>query len=175
MLFRSPYIHGWKNSPTLPNGLAYEGVESYAGQPQQFRGETGAQSSIVPCLDAGLGITHAPDPLTVYLQEMRDYMPPRHRAFLQVLEKATDDLGRPVLSGYVRDRKFRTPDLWTAYCSCVDLLAQFREIHIGYADSYIHRQHQAHTSNPTAVGTGGTPFMTYLQKHLDETNQAIVR
>ena len=44
-----PYIHGWKNSPSLPNGLAYEGVESYAGQPQQFRGETGAQSSIVPC------------------------------------------------------------------------------------------------------------------------------
>jgi len=25
-----PYIHGWKNSPTLPNGLAYEGVEFYA-------------------------------------------------------------------------------------------------------------------------------------------------
>jgi indoleamine 2,3-dioxygenase len=24
------------------------------------------------------------------------------------------------------------------------------------------------------VGTGGTPFMTYLQKHLDETKQAIV-
>jgi indoleamine 2,3-dioxygenase len=24
------------------------------------------------------------------------------------------------------------------------------------------------------VGTGGTPFMTYLQKHLDETKQAII-
>ena len=168
-----PYIHGWKNSPTLPNGLAYEGVEPYARQPQQFRGETGAQSSIVPCLDAGLGIAHAPDPLTVYLQEMRDYMPPRHRTFLQVLEKTTDDLGRPLLSGYVHDRRFRNPDLWTAYCSCVDLLAEFRQIHIGYADSYIYRQHQAHASNPTAVGTGGTPFMTYLQKHLDETKQAI--
>ena len=170
-----PYIHGWKNSPTLPNGLTYEGVESYVGHPRQFRGETGAQSSIVPCLDTGLGIAHAPDPLTLYLQEMRDYMPPRHRAFIQVLEKATDDLDRPVLSGYVRDRKFRTPDLWTAYCACVDLLAQFREIHIGYADSYIHRQHQSHTSNPTAVGTGGTPFMQYLQKHLDETKQAVVQ
>jgi indoleamine 2,3-dioxygenase len=169
-----PYIHGWKNSPSLPNGLVYEGVAAYAGQPQQFRGETGAQSSIVPCLDAGLGIAHAPDPLTVYLQEMRDYMPPRHRAFLQALENATDDRGRPLLSGYVRDRKSRHADLWTAYCSCVELLAQFREIHIGYADSYIHRQHQAHASNPTAVGTGGTPFMTYLQKHLDETKQAIV-
>jgi indoleamine 2,3-dioxygenase len=168
-----PYIHGWKNSPPFPNGLVYEGVESYAGQPQQFRGETGAQSSIVPCLDAGLGIAHAPDLLTAYLQEMRDYMPPRHRSFLCSLEQASDDLGRPLLSGFVRDRKFRRSELWTAYCTCVDLLAQFREIHIGYADSYIHRQHQALASNPTTVGTGGTPFMTYLQKHLDETKQAI--
>ena len=170
-----PYIHGWKNSPSLPNGLAYKGVEFYGGKPQQLRGETGAQSTIVPCLDAGLGIAHAPDPLTLYLQEMRDYMPPRHRAFLQALETATDDRGRPLLAGYVRDRKLDTPDLWAAYCVCVDLLAQFREIHIGYADSYIHRQHQSHASNPTAVGTGGTPFMQYLQKHLDETKQVCVQ
>lgn len=170
-----PYIHGWKNSPSLPNGLAYEGVDSYADQPQQFRGETGAQSTIVPCLDAGLGIAHAPDPLTQYLLEMREYMPVRHRSFLQILEKAHDDLGRPLLAGYVRDRKLRNPALWTAYAACVDLLVQFREIHIGYADSYIFRQHQAHASNPTAVGTGGTPFMQYLQKHLDETKQALVQ
>lgn len=168
-----PYIHGWKNNPSLPKGLVYQGVAAYGGDPLQFRGETGAQSSIVPCLDAGLGIAHAPDPLTIYLQEMREYMPPRHRALLRALEKSTDDLGRPLLCGYVRDRRSRHPDLWTAYCACVDLLAQFRETHIGYADSYIHRQHQAHASNPTAVGTGGTPFMTYLQKHLDETRQAL--
>jgi indoleamine 2,3-dioxygenase len=170
-----PYIHGWNNNPALPDGLVYEGVADYGGRPQQFRGETGAQSSIVPCLDGGLGITHAPDPLTVYLQEMRDYMPPRHRTFLQTLEKTKDNRGRPALSGYVRDRKLSRPELWTAYCTCVDLLAQFRDIHIGYADSYIHRQHQSLASNPTAVGTGGTPFMTYLQKHLDETKQAIVK
>lgn len=168
-----PYIHGWKNSPALSLGLLYEGVAAYDGQPQQFRGETGAQSSIVPCLDAGLGIAHSPDPLTVYLQEMREYMPPRHRAFLQLLEHATDERNRPLLAAHVHDCKARRPDIWAAYCACVKLLAQFREIHIGYADSYIHRQHQAHTSNPTAVGTGGTPFMTYLQKHLDETKQAI--
>ena len=168
-----PYIHGWKNSPTLTEGLLYDGVSAYAGRPQTFRGETGAQSSIVPCLDAGLGIAHAPDPLTVYLQEMREYMPPRHRAFLQSLEQAVDDRGRPLLAAYTRDRKTQRPDLWTAYCTCVDLLAQFRDIHIGYADSYIHRQHQSYVSNPTAVGTGGTPFMAYLQKHLDETRHAM--
>jgi len=169
-----PYIHGWKNNLSLPDGLTYENVETYAQQPQQFRGETGAQSSIVPSLDAGLGIRHAPDPLTVYLQEMREYMPPRHRAFLHALESRTDDHGRALLSTYVRNRKQRSPELWSAYCVCVDLLAQFREIHIGYADSYIHRQHQTYTSNPTAVGTGGTPFMVYLQKHVDETRQALV-
>ncbi|MBS0155664.1 MAG: hypothetical protein JSS38_13780 [Nitrospira sp.] len=168
-----PYIHGWKNSPSLPIGLIYDKVEAYAQQPQQFRGETGAQSSIVPCLDAGLGIRHAPDPLTVYLQEMREYMPPRHRAFLQALESQTDGKGRSLLSGYVHDRRQSHTELWSAYCACVSLLAQFREIHIGYADSYINRQNQTSSTNPTAVGTGGTPFMTYLQKHLDETRQAI--
>jgi len=169
-----PYIHAWKNSPVLPQGLIYDGVTAYNGQPQQFRGETGAQSSIVPCLDAGLGISHAPDPLTVYLQEMREYMPPQHQAFLRTIEQATDADGRPLLSRYIRNQKSHHPDLWKAYCTCVDLLAQFREIHVGYADSYIHRQHQVHASNPSAVGTGGTPFMAYLQKHLDETERAIV-
>ena len=168
-----PYIHGWKNSPTLPDGLVYDGVTAYGNRPQQFRGETGAQSSIVPALDAGLGIRHADDPLTQYLLEMRDYMPPRHRAFLAALESRIDAGQRPLLAGYVGDRKVSHPEIWAAYCTCLDLLAQFREIHVGYADRYIFRQHQSHASNPTAVGTGGTPFMPYLTKHLEETKRAI--
>jgi indoleamine 2,3-dioxygenase len=164
-----PYIHGWKNSPALPEGLVYDGVTAYQGRPQQLRGETGSQSSIVPALDAGLGVAHADDPLTQYLVEMRDYMPPRHRAFVTALEARQDVQGRPLLYGYVRDRQRKHPDLWKAFCACVDLLAQFREIHVGYAERYIFRQHQSHASNPTAVGTGGTPFMQYLNKHLEET------
>ncbi len=168
-----PYIHGWKNSPALPHGVIYEGVAEYAESPHQFRGETGSQSSIVPALDAGLGIPHADDPLTQYLVEMRDYMPPRHRAFLAALEARMDRQQRPLLYGYVRDRKATHPELWRAFCACVDLLAQFRDIHIGYAERYIFRQNQSHTSNPTAVGTGGTPFMPYLNKHLEETKRFI--
>lgn len=169
-----PYIHGWKNSPALPDGLIYEGVADYADRPQRLRGETGSQSSIIPVLDAGLGIPHADDPLTQYLQEMRDYMPPRHRAFVVALEQRVDARQRPLLHGYVRDRKTAHPELWKAFCACVDLLAQFREIHIGYAERYIFRQHQSHASNPTAVGTGGTPFMPYLNKHLEETKRFIL-
>lgn len=168
-----PYIHGWKNNPALPDGLIYEGVAALHGVPIQLRGETGAQSSIVPALDAGLGIRHADDPLTQYLAEMRDYMPPRHRAFISALEQCIDGEGRPILHGYVRDRKQRMPELWQAFSNCVDLLAQFREIHVGYAERYIFRQQQSHSSNPTAVGTGGTPFMTYLTKHLEETKRFV--
>ena len=168
-----PYIHGWKNSPSLPQGVMYEGVTDYADRPQQFRGETGSQSSIVPALDAGLGVVHADDPLTQYLVEMRDYMPPRHRGFVATLEARVDGQQRPLLHGYVRDRKATNPRLWKAFCACVDLLAQFRDIHVGYAERYIFRQHQSHASNPTSVGTGGTPFMSYLNKHLEETKHLI--
>ncbi len=164
-----PFIHGWKNNPALPNGLVYAGVEEYQETPQYFRGETGAQSSIIPALDAALGITHAEDPLTVYLAEMRHYMPPAHRAFLEMLEHQHDHDGRPLLSGYIMDHKSRKPDLLHAYHECVQLLARFRATHLDFAATYIHQQSEKQSSNPTSVGTGGTPFMTYLKKHLEET------
>ena len=78
-----PYIFGTLNNPDLPDGLIYEGVEEFEGKPQQFRGETGAQSSIIPALDGALGIVHEKDMLREYLMEMRDYMPPKHRAFIE--------------------------------------------------------------------------------------------
>ena len=53
--------------------MVYEGVDAFGGRPQLFRGETGAQSGVVPALDAALGVPHAADPLRTYLMEMRDY------------------------------------------------------------------------------------------------------
>jgi indoleamine 2,3-dioxygenase len=168
-----PYIHGWKDNPALPHGLLYEGVAEFKGQPQHFRGETGAQSSIIPSLDAGLGVFHEDDPLRHYLTEMRDYMPPKHREFIAALERLKDASGRGLLYGYVRDRKQHHPKLWNAFRDCVHRLGRFRETHLDYADRYIHRQSQRTASNPTEVGTGGTPFMEYLKKHLEETDRMI--
>jgi indoleamine 2,3-dioxygenase len=157
-----PYIHGWKNNPALPEGLIYEGVSAYGGKPQQFRGETGAQSGIIPAIDAALGITHADDPLRAYLREMLDYMPPAHRQFVLDLE------------GYEIHRHrgfFAQPALKDLYNTCLHWVERFRTLHLEYAATYIARQHQASLANPTAVGTGGTPFMPYLAKHRDETIQ----
>jgi indoleamine 2,3-dioxygenase len=156
-----PYIHGWKDHPLLPDGVLYEGVRELAGRPQRLRGETGAQSGVVPALDAALGVTHATDPLREYLAEMRDYMPPRHREFLEAVESA------PSIRAAVLEAS--APDLRSAYDECLRWLEAFRSTHLDYAARYIHQQRPTGAANPTAVGTGGTPFMAYLRKHRDET------
>lgn len=158
-----PYIHGWKNHPALPEGVLYDGVDAYGSVPQKFRGETGAQSSIIPSLDAALGISHKDDPLRPYLMEMREYMPPAHRAFIEAIEQG------PSIRQCVIERRQQQPALRDAYNACVHLIAQFRSTHLEYAGRYIHRQSQQDADNPTNVGTGGTPFMPYLKKHRDET------
>lgn len=153
-----PFIHGTERNPVI-----YEGVEEYNGEPQRFFGETGAQSSIIPTLDAFLGITHADDPMVHYLNKMRDYMPPKHSAFIDAVSVG------PSVRKYVEERKLTKPNLAALFNDCVEQLWQFRDLHIKYAESFIHRQSETNPHNPTAHGTGGTPFMDYLKKHRDET------
>ncbi|MEY4388379.1 MAG: hypothetical protein RLZZ432_98 [Chloroflexota bacterium] len=159
-----PYIFGWRNNPSLPKGLVYEGVTAYAGVGQTFRGETGAQSTIVPCLDAILGVDHAPDELRDYLMEMRRYMSRKHVALLEAFEAGPTAASRIATLGAAAPA-----GLVAARDRAVETLRAFRALHLEYAASYINRQAAAATGNPTDVGTGGTPFMKYLKKHRDET------
>ncbi len=57
------YIHCWKDQPALPHGVVYQGGTAYKGPPQQFRGEPGVQSSLIPCLIAALSVGHRDDPV----------------------------------------------------------------------------------------------------------------
>jgi indoleamine 2,3-dioxygenase len=163
-----PYIHGWKNHPALPEGVVYEGVTAYGGKPQLFRGETGAQSTIIPALDAALGVSHRDDPLKAYLLEMRSYMPERHRAFLAALEQ------QPSVRDYLLDRHAAPSTLHDLYNACMTWVERFRALHLQYAATYIHQQAQKDPANPAHVGTGGTPFMLYLKKHRDETAEHLL-
>jgi indoleamine 2,3-dioxygenase len=156
-----PYIFGWRNNPSLPNGVIYEGVDEYKGIGQTFRGETGAQSAIIPALDGVLGIEHEKDELREYLMEMRVYMPPEHVRFIEAVESG------PSVRAFVKAAK--NTDLTSLFNECVEIVADFRAKHLEYAGTYIHAQAQATPGNPSAVGTGGTPFMVYLRKHRDET------
>jgi indoleamine 2,3-dioxygenase len=160
-----PYIHGWANHPSLPAGMFYEDVADFGGKAQIFRGETGAQSSIVPTLDAALGLTHKKDMLHAYLMEMRDYMPPAHRAFIAAVERG------PSVRDYVMNHHDRISALRENYNAAVEGIERFRSTHLEYAHSYIIRQSRGGARNPNSVGTGGTPFGPYLKKHRDETTR----
>jgi len=161
-----PYIFGWRNNPSLPDGVVYEGVDEYKGVGQKFRGETGAQSAIIPAMDGVLGIEHERDELREYLMEMRTYMPPKHVGFIEAVEAG------PSVRNFVTTTA--RAGLTSVFNECVELVANFRAMHLEYAGTYIHAQAQATPGNPSAVGTGGTPFMTYLRKHRDETKKQTV-
>ena len=161
-----PYIHGWKDNPALPDGLIYQGVNETGGRPQAFRGQTGSQSTIVPSMDALLGIGHAADPLRTFLDELHIYRPPAHRTFVDRV-RAMSNL-RPFIQGS------DNANLREHYNTCVRSLARFRTRHLEYAASYIAKQHKDSAGNDTDIGTGGTPFMKYLKKHRDEAEQHLL-
>jgi len=170
-----PYIFGTLNNPNLPDGLIYEGVEEYRGKPQKFRGETGAQSAIIPALDGALGIHHQgkigkkkkeEDVLKTYLMEMREYMPPKHRAFIEWCEEN---------SNLRKHLKKAGGTIEVPYNLCVGWMEAFRTKHMEFAGKYIVKQGQTASAvghgGSTIYGTGGTPFMKYLKKHRDETTE----
>jgi indoleamine 2,3-dioxygenase len=146
-----PYIFGFKN-------VVYEGC--FDNQPQTFRGETGAQSSIVPMMIAALGIKHVDTMLTQHLKEMRDYMPPQHRLFLQNLEARSANNNLRTAAN--------TPKLKKLYNECMQQLLEFRSTHFNYAVNYIAQK----VDNPE--GTGGTPYVPWLQQLRDETQAQIL-
>jgi indoleamine 2,3-dioxygenase len=126
-------------------GVVYEGVDA---APLDFRGETGAQSSVVPTLVALLKVPHRPTRLTDHLAEMRRFMPAEHRALIERVEALPD------LRGLV-DR--------AAYDEALEALATFREVHLGLAQEYIARR----VADPR--GTGGTPYLEWLGQMIAET------
>ena len=133
-----PYIRFFEN-------VTYEGADQ---PPAHFRGETGAQSSIMPTLVAFMKIPHRRSVLTDHLVDMRRYMPAEHRALIEEVEAMPD---------------IRSPVHKEAYNAILDAMAAFRRVHYSWAEEYINRW----TDDPR--GTGGTPYMQWLRQMLDET------
>ncbi|HLJ10846.1 MAG TPA: hypothetical protein VKU82_06640 [Planctomycetaceae bacterium] len=133
-----PYIRFFEH-------VVYEGVDA---KPMDFRGETGAQSSIMPTLVVLMKIPHRQSMLTDHLADMQTFMPLEHRQLIAQV-RALPDL-RPLAA--------REP-----YNDVLEAMATFRETHLGWADEYINKR----TSDPR--GTGGTPYMQWLAQLIGET------
>lgn len=152
-----PYIFSFNN-------VVYEGC--FNNQPQTFRGETGAQSSIIPAFLAALEIKHQNSMLTHHLAEMRDYMPAPHRRFLSNLEEmVTNYSGNNVgLRAFAQ----QNPTLKEIYNECVNEVIRFRNQHFEYAVNYISKK----VENP--AGTGGTPYVPWLKQLREETESHLL-
>ena len=135
-----PFIFGSKDNPDLKDGLIYE--NQFNNEPQFFRGETGAQSSIIPSLDGALGIQHSTDSLRHYLNEMREYMPFEHRKFIEKVETTST----------LKELVDESRNLQDSYNACLEQIRAFRALHLEYAGTYIHKQSQQ--KNP--FGSGGS-------------------
>lgn len=133
--------------------VIFEGVEKYQDRPQTFMGGSGAQSTIIPAVLAGLGVKHQATQLTHYLSAIRSYMPQQHQDFVNQL--TTD-----VLRDYCKQHLH----LQDAYNHCLRQVTTFRRAHFYYARTYIFEK----TTEPT--GTGGTAFMQFLNVLIDETH-----
>ena len=106
------------------------------------------------------GVTHSNDPLREYLDEMRLYMPKEHRELLNGLDEWSENK-RKNLSIDEKSRMIIN--------EIINEVHTFRDKHLEYARVYIFEQSLTNNSNSNIVGTGGTPFMKYLDKHLQET------
>lgn len=143
-----PYYEGFED-------LVYEGVAAFDGEPRTYRGGSGAQSSVLPSIDAALGVEHATTELIEKLTDMRSYMPESHCEVIDAFDRG------PAVGPYV-DESGRD-DLREAYNDCADALATFRKVHFGQVIQYI----RAVTGDTT--GTGGTDYMQFLQEMQAET------
>jgi len=168
--FVRPWIFGYKNNPDFPNGVVFDGC--FNNEPQFLRGETGAQSTIIPSMDIVLGITHKDDPLRAMLRELENYRPKPQRQYLESLRQTfgvtnVDDINQENIHSVHKLRKFVSTDKEACLLlnECVMNVFEFRSIHVAYADVYIAR----YTENEHA--TGGTPYKAYLRKHRDESIQ----
>jgi indoleamine 2,3-dioxygenase len=139
-----PYIFGF-------NDIVYEGC--FDNKPQTYRGETGAQSSIIPTMLIAFGLRHKNTMLTAHLEDMRKYMPAPHRQF--ILEQASVREFAMKAEQKIKDR----------YNACLAEIIAFRSRHFEYAVNYIEKK----VDNP--IATGGTPYVPWLRQLIEESKE----
>lgn len=129
-------------------GQFHDVVYESMGQVVNFRGETGAQSSVMPMLVEFMKIPHQPNRLINHLKDMRHYMPKAHVVWLDEVHAMPDI------------RSVASPEYFN---QVLEKMAEFREVHYHWAIKYIARR------GNDQHGTGGTPYLKWLKYLIDET------
>lgn len=147
-----PFLAGWET-----DGLIFEGVSE---TPLKLNGASAAQSSLIQAYDAALGIKHLHAETQPFLTLMRDYMPPKHRQFVEDLAQGYS------IYDFVQNKKTESPQLAEVFNQCIDELDEFRKIHMEIAVRYVLN---AAKEGEDGLGTGGTSFVPFLSEARKET------
>jgi indoleamine 2,3-dioxygenase len=157
-------------------GVFFEGCgnDRYEGKSglwlNDIRGQTGAQSSIIPLLDSTLGITEFyganDNPLSQMLLDFRDYRPTPHAELLVRVENTQKTLGARATLKHI------APLQLAHWCHTI---CQFREFHYYLAMAYIVKPGLKNqpVNQSRNIGTGGSPTPSYLPQNVKFTLQAL--
>ncbi|OIW23575.1 indoleamine 2,3-dioxygenase-like protein [Coniochaeta ligniaria NRRL 30616] len=162
------FIFGITSQSMFPSGVVYEGVGGGddGEKPMSFRGESGANDSMIPLMDNLLAIRMPDTPLTEILRDFRQYRPSNHREFLGWVYGRSRGVGFRGWAlgeegggemGEMRAEVDKSRRLWLGV---LDQVRDFRWRHWCFAREYILKR----TSHPTA--TGGSPIVTWLPNQL---------
>ncbi|KAF2086800.1 IDO-domain-containing protein [Saccharata proteae CBS 121410] len=144
------FIFGITKQSMFPNGVIYEGISE---EPMSFRGESGANDSMIPLCDNLLDIAMPDTPLTEILQDFRSYRPGNHREFLEAVKDCSS-------SCQLKEYALGDPHSSSLYLRALDQVRDFRWRHWCFTREYILKN----TAHPTA--TGGSPIVTWLPNQL---------
>jgi indoleamine 2,3-dioxygenase len=146
------FIFGIAKQTMFPNGVIYEGVSD---EPMFFRGESGANDSMIPLSDNLLEISLPSNPLTSILKDFRSYRPGNHREFLEYVQGYASDVG---IKAFALD----DPESAVLYLEALNQVRDFRWRHWNFTREYILKQ----TKHATA--TGGSPIVTVSDLHVSK-------
>ncbi|KAJ9661919.1 hypothetical protein H2198_001671 [Neophaeococcomyces mojaviensis] len=155
------FIFGITSQPLFPDGVVYEGC--FDDKPQNFRGESGANDSIIPLLDNLCQVPMPVNPLTNILREFRGYRPESQRAILSWTEsKATELRTREFFTngGVASGGSGADLELVVLYLRVLNHIRSFRWRHWQFAREYIIKR------SKYPVATGGSPIVTWLPNQL---------
>jgi indoleamine 2,3-dioxygenase len=164
------YLNGWekvKSQQTAEVGVRFEGVATKDKLPSHsYKGSSGAQSSIIPALDAALGVRHEINGMFKTLLEFKSYMPMEHQTFISVLSRGKIDMAV---------RRSGSKEMFSAWESAVKQIGLFRGGHMGLVMQYLHSPAAKTGIKPEEiVGTGGTPITEYLGGRHQTTQDTVV-
>lgn len=165
-----PCLMSWstvKPRDSEVSGVRFEGIEETYRTPYQFSGSSGAQSSILPAIDAALSIRHEIDGMHLKLLEYKKYMPNQHQSYISFL--AGSNIRRVIIES-------ESAELMCIYNDVISAIARLRGAHIGLVHSHIHKPTtDTGASIENMSGTGGSSMEGFLASRLNTTFMSSIK